>query len=763
MSGLIVGLINFGGGSGTSLTGLGTDNTVARWDGTDTIQSSGWTLDDSDVLTAGGTLDVSGNDIQGVAMLKDASNLNILELDSNGSGDNWVEIFNNVSPNPPIIQPAGADADLSVRASTGGTLHLDAGTGTATLEITSTLANVTQALTVAGTITANDSLDVNSDLTLSSSSDIVFTEKADHSETPAAGFGYLWVKNDTPNSLIFTDDAGTDYDLTAAGSGTVGGTGTDNNLARWDGTGDIQDSGWALDDSNVLTAGGTLDMNNNQINGLDNLYGGTDGRVLNFVDVGSGSDANYISIGNRGTTQPPFINAIGSDANVDLYLGTKGTGAVTLDGCNLDANSGDIVGVNSLQLDNASDGGIEFLQASGRITFDASDDGDTFIENPGSFSNDTLQVTCNGSVVLDIDSTRLNVQQGLTVDGSATLGSASDLIFTEKADHTSTPGAGFGYLWVKSDTPNTLIFTDDAGTDHDLTAGGGISNVVEDTSPQLGGMLDVNGNALGDGTLELLTFTETASAVNHVDVKNATTGNKPGISAAGDDTNITLQLTGKGTGAVRSDSVLEVTSGSVAAPSVTFAGDTDNGVYRHGANQFGIAVQGDEGLVVNSASASAVNYLQVNNAITANGPELVAAGSDSNIDLELLPKGTGEVIIADCEFSGGVAYQSTALTSGAGTKTMDGNTAADYTYEQSGASPTFAAPTNVVVGQRFSLEITDTTGNGTITWNAAFEWEGGTAPADLAAGETRQIDFRVAAVSGTTATRVSGFYSGTIS
>jgi hypothetical protein len=32
--------------------------------------------------------------------------------------------------------------------------------------------------------------------------------------------------------------------------------------------------------------------------------------------------------------------------------------------------------------------------------------------------------------------------------------------------------AGYGQIWVKNDTPNKLYFTDDAGTDHDLTAGG---------------------------------------------------------------------------------------------------------------------------------------------------------------------------------------------------------------------------------------------------------------------------------------------------
>ena len=37
-------------------------------------------------------------------------------------------------------------------------------------------------------------------------------------------------------------------------------------------------------------------------------------------------------------------------------------------------------------------------------------------------------------------------------------------------------------------------------------SGGGLQDVVDDTTPQLGGQLDVNGNAIGDGTLELLKF-----------------------------------------------------------------------------------------------------------------------------------------------------------------------------------------------------------------------------------------------------------------
>lgn len=38
-------------GGGTALTGLGTDNRIPRWDGTDTLQSSGVTLSDSDAMS----------------------------------------------------------------------------------------------------------------------------------------------------------------------------------------------------------------------------------------------------------------------------------------------------------------------------------------------------------------------------------------------------------------------------------------------------------------------------------------------------------------------------------------------------------------------------------------------------------------------------------------------------------------------------------------------------------------------------------------
>lgn len=62
------------------------------------------------------------------------------------------------------------------------------------------------------------------------------------------------------------------------------------------------------------------------------------------------------------------------------------------------------------------------------------------------------------------------------------------------------------------------------------------------TSPKVGtGINDTNG-------AELIKVTATSSAVNEVTVANAATGNNPALSATGDDTNVGIDVTPKGTG-----------------------------------------------------------------------------------------------------------------------------------------------------------------------------------------------------------------------
>ena len=84
-----------------------------------------------------------------------------------------------------------------------------------------------------------------------------------------------------------------------------------------------------------------------------------------------------------------------------------------------------------------------------------------------------------------------------------------------------------------------------------------MKDLVEDTTPQLGGNLDANGNNIlidsgnfiGDENgLEQVKFATTASAVNELTITDAATGNAPEVSATGGDTNVDLNLTPKGIG-----------------------------------------------------------------------------------------------------------------------------------------------------------------------------------------------------------------------
>ena len=99
----------------------------------------------------------------------------------------------------------------------------------------------------------------------------------------------------------------------------------------------------------------------------------------------------------------------------------------------------------------------------------------------------------------------------------------------------------------------------DDGTNPNISTISLASDLVDDTSPQLGGNLDTNSfmidfdDAHGlrdENGNEQLFFSTTSSAVNYLNVTNAATGNDPKISALGDDSNVDLAISPKGTGEV---------------------------------------------------------------------------------------------------------------------------------------------------------------------------------------------------------------------
>lgn len=132
------------------------------------------------------------------------------------------------------------------------------------------------------------------------------------------------------------------------------------------------------------------------------------------------------------------------------------------------------------------------------------------------------------------------------------------------ADETKLDGIETGATADQSDAEiktayennaDTNAFTDADETKLDGIATGAIANVVEDTTPQLGGDLDANGNNIqfdhntgiqdSNGN-EIVGFRTIASAVNYFEMQGAVTAGAVRMSSAGSDANVNMIFDAKG-------------------------------------------------------------------------------------------------------------------------------------------------------------------------------------------------------------------------
>jgi len=121
-------------------------------------------------------------------------------------------------------------------------------------------------------------------------------------------------------------------------------------------------------------------------------------------------------------------------------------------------------------------------------------------------------------------------------------------------------GSGSTFTFSATNKGTAIVFAAaNDGTNPDIIQIQTGGDVVDDTSPQLGGNLDTNSfmidfdDAHGirdENGNEQLIFETTSSAVNHVDITNAATGGGAQIGAVGDDSNLNLRLRPKGTGVI---------------------------------------------------------------------------------------------------------------------------------------------------------------------------------------------------------------------
>lgn len=174
------------------------------------------------------------------------------------------------------------------------------------------------------------------------------------------------------------------------------------------------------------------------------------------------------------------------------------------------------------------------------------------------------------------DTNNFNIAASGLITGLSglTAGTVYFLSDSSAGAYTATAPSTAGYIVrpvLLAVTTTSAIYLPYRGNEVGGGAGSGssgITAVVQDTAPVLGGNLDVSTYAITDSTRELIKFTKTGSAVNEITVANAATTGDPSVKATGDDTNINLLVMGKGTGGVR--------IGNAAATAITNVLDEDN-------------------------------------------------------------------------------------------------------------------------------------------------------------------------------------------
>jgi len=438
-----------------------------------------------------------------------------------------------------------------------------------------------------------------------------------------------------------------------------------------------------LSDSNFTNAGNIQ---------LDSISGDSD---TNTSITFSGSDVITVATGGTTAFTVNASQLITASAGITSTAAANTLGATSF-------NDANITNVGSIALDTITNDGTDVtVDSSGDIILDA-DGGDVFVKDAGTTfgsltnSSGNLVIKSGTTTALTFSGANATLAGDLTISGDdLTMGTntAGALLIAD--------GTNFNPTVVGDLSAITTVAADDVFLAVD-TSGGGLkkitrsaivsglaagelSNILEDTSPQLGGNLDLNGNDIvttsnatldlapnGTGTVVVRGNTNSGAIVFNCESNSH--GQKVFAQPHSASVTNTLMLP------AGADSTLVslVSADTLTNKTLTAAKIVDGG--------FLADANGNE-LVVFQTTGSAVNQLEITNNASGSDPILAATGGDTNIGITLTPKGTGVITIA----AGNLDYGGTAVTStGAELNILDGvnTTAAELNIMDGGTSAT---------------------------------------------------------------------------
>jgi hypothetical protein len=579
------------------------------------------------------------------------------------SAVNYVQVTGAATGGGPTISAQGSDTNVDLKANTKGTGSFRVSTGTGEMVRVADSSGTgyvqlsggtTPYIVAQGSTNANLSLGSNGTGTIFVRTNGGGTTQAAVSHT-ASAVNYVQVTGAATGgapTVISSQgsDAAVNLRLSAKGSSTL--DAQVNSTTRW-----------------KINADGSVDSGISASGGIS------------FKASATGSQVNYLQSAGAVVGSSPILSSQGSDTNISQVFQSKGTGAIDLaagsSGVNI-SNGGTVTAITRTASGSAytsvpsvaitaptTAGGVQATASVGSMFTNTATvqsggtgytNGDvlTIVGGTAITSAATYTVTgVSGGAVTSV--TPLNFNQysvlptnpvsttggtgsGATLNLTYGIGTVAFTItnagsgYVEQPTVTFSGGGGSGaaaYATVGSSTTlKTLAFIQNfdtsGGTQFQIQTTSGNNAYPVVTGGVNGAALFVAGSATNAGLLLATKGTSahdfytngfsqlqariahTASAVNYVQVMGAATGSSVVVSSQGSDTNIGMIYNFKGTA------------------SHSFNGN--NGTH------FQV-----------TSVASGANFLRATGAAASSAPVLSAQGSDTNIDLNLNPKGTGQV------------------------------------------------------------------------------------------------------------------------
>jgi hypothetical protein len=406
--------------------------------------------------------------------------------------------------------------------------------------------------------------------------------------------------------------------------------------------------------------------------------------------IGGADVANYGQLTGGATTKAVEFKSLGTDTNVAYAIRSKGTGAIDLaagsSGVNI-SNGGTVTALTVTATGSAytspptwsasapttaggtTASGTTTLAIAGTPTIAAGGTGytagDVLTFVGGTFTAvATVTVsTVSSGVITAITSTATGTYTVIPSNPiSVTGGTGSGATFNANwriGTIATISVAGSGYV----EQP-TVTFSGGGGSGAAAYATVGSNTIVKSIGSSLS-FYSPGGEQLRVGD----TYT-TGTAANYVYIRGRSSGAGPIISANGSDAAVSLNIASSGTGSIGFQTAnggttqffitnttsainyIQVTGGATGAgPTISVQGSDGNaeliyrtkGIFNH---SFQNGSSAANFIIDQTAGTAVVNRLQASGSLTGFAPKLASVGSDGNIALALLSKGTGAIDLA---------------------------------------------------------------------------------------------------------------------